>query len=117
MPLLETLVFLCSCLHPCPCRLGFANVVDLLLECTYLHTQVEFDLFEAETCNHDSCLSEIADCVLMVDMSRRLEDGHSHTWDIQHVRISFLTEPSDFAEESGQRINGILVFQAPRGLE
>lgn len=59
--------------------LGFANVVDLLLECMYLHMEVECALFEVETYSHDSYLTEVVDCVLMVDMSLRQEGGNSHT--------------------------------------
>lgn len=81
MPSLGTLVFLCSCLHPYPCMLGFANVVDLLLEYTCLHPEVKCVLFEGETDSHDICLIEVVDCVLMVDMSLRQESGHSHTFD------------------------------------
>lgn len=94
MPLLGTLVFLCSCLHPYPCTLGFANVVDLLLEYMCLHTEVECVLFEAETDSHDSCLIEVVDCVLMAGMSLHQEGGHSHTWGRRRVRITFCTELS-----------------------
>ena len=94
MPSPGTLAFLCSCLHLYPCMLGFANVVDLLLECMYLHMEAENDLFEVETCSHDSCLTEVVDCVLMVDMSLRQEGGYSHTWRRQSVRITFFIELS-----------------------
>lgn len=81
MPLLGTLVFLCSCLHPYPCMLGFANAVDLLLEYMCLHKEVECALFEAETDSHDNCLAEVVDCVLMVDTSLLPEGECSHTFD------------------------------------
>ena len=79
MPSLGTSVFLCSYLHPCSCMLGFANVVDPLLEYTCLHTEVECALFEAETDSRDNSLTEVVDCVLMVDMSLRQEGGCFHT--------------------------------------
>lgn len=79
MPSLATLVFLCSCLHPCSCMQGFANVVDPLLEYRCLHTAVECALFEAETDSRDNYLTEVVDCVLMVGMSLRQEGGCFHT--------------------------------------
>ena len=80
MPSLVTLVFLCSCPRLLLCKLGFVNVVDLLLlECMYHHREVGCAPFEVETDSHDNCLSETEDCVLVVDMSHHLEDGHRHT--------------------------------------
>lgn len=112
MPLLGTLVFLCSCLHPYPCMLDFANVVDLLLEYTCLHTEVECVPFEAETDRHDNCLTAVVDCVLMVDTSLRLKCGHSHTCGRQSVSVTVRTKLSYFAAGSGQESDGILVVQS-----
>lgn len=80
MPSQGTLVFLCSCLHPYPCMLGSANVVDLLPEYMCLHTEVECAPFEAETDSHDNHLTEVVDCVLMVDMSLLPGGEYSHTF-------------------------------------
>ena len=91
-PLRETLVFLCSCLRPYPCMLGFANVVDLLSEHRCLHKEVECDLFEAEIDSHDSCPTEVVDCVPRVDMSLRQEDGYSRTCSRKRVSITNPTE-------------------------
>lgn len=88
MPLWGTLVFLCSCLHPFPCMLGFANVVDLLLEYMCPHMEVECALSEAETGSHDSCQSETVDSALMVDIPLGLEDGNSHTCGSRRVSIN-----------------------------
>lgn len=92
MPSLGTSVFLCSCFHPYPYMLGFANVVDLLLEYMCLHTEVECALFEAKTDSYENCLTEVVDCVLMVDMSPHQEGGYSHTCGRQRVRIMFCTK-------------------------
>lgn len=81
MPDLATLVFLCNCLRSSPCMLGFANGVGLGLECMYLHTAVECVLFVAEIDSHDSYLIEMEGCALTVDMSLRLKDGCSRTFD------------------------------------
>lgn len=59
--------------------LGFANVVDPLLEYKCLHTEVECGPFEAETDSRDNYLTEVVDCVLMVCMSHRQEGGCLHT--------------------------------------
>ena len=79
MPSLGTLVFLCSCLHPCSCILGFVNVVDPLLEYTCLHKEVGCALFEAETDSCDNYQTEVVDYVLMVGMSLHQEGGCFHT--------------------------------------
>ena len=76
--------------------LGFANVADLLLEYMCPHTQAEFAPFESETDSHDSCLSEMVDFALMVDMSLRPEGGYSHTCGSQSVSIIILTRLSYF---------------------
>lgn len=101
MPSWGTLVFLCSCLHPFPCMLGFANVVDLLLEYMCPHMEVECALFEAETGSHDSFQSETVDSALMVDISLGLEDGNSHTCGSQRVSIDFFLHLSYFPAEIG----------------
>ena len=79
--------------------LGFANVVDLLLECMYPHMEVECALFEAETGSHDSCQSETVDSALMVEMSLGLEDGYSHTCGSQRVSITLFSHLSYFPAE------------------
>ena len=94
MPSRGTLVFLCNYLYPFPYILGFANVVDLLLEYMCPHTQAEYAPFEAEIDNRDICLSEIVDFARMVDMSLRLEDEYSHTCGSQPVSITFSTKLS-----------------------
>lgn len=117
MPSQGTLLFLCSCLHPFPYTLGFANVVDLRLEYMCLHTKVECVLFEAETGSHDNCLSETVDFALMVDMSLRLEDGHSHIYDSQRVSTMFPVKLSYYLAEQGHRdSNEVLVVQALRSV-
>ena len=100
----ESLVFLCNCLHPYSCMLGFANVVGLLLEYMCLHTEVECGLCESEIGSHDSCLTEVVDCVLMVDMSLRRESGHCHTYGRQSVRIAIRTGSSCSSAELRQEV-------------
>ena len=105
IPSQGTLLFLCSCLHPFPYTLGFANAVDLRLEYMCLHTEVECALFEAETGSHDNYLSERVGFALMVDMSLRPEDGHSHICNSQRVSTMFPTKS-----------NKVLVVQALRSV-
>lgn len=104
MPSQGTLVFLCSCLHPYPCMLGSANAVDLLPEYMCLHTELECAPFEAETDSHDNHLTEVVDCVLMVDMSLLPEGEYSHTCDRHRVRIAFCIELSFFQAKSGEAV-------------
>ena len=96
--------------------LGFANVVDLLLEYRCLHTEAECALFEAETDSHDNCLSEMVDFVLRGDMSPHLEDGYSRICGSQRVSITFLTKLPYFPWDhnaGGRRRESW--FKAPRG--
>lgn len=130
MPWLGILVFLCSYLHPCPCMLGFANVVYLLQEHMCLHMEVECALVEAESDSYDSCLTEVVDCDLMADMSLRREGGNFHTCGRERVRIRLCEDCSYFPAKSRPELpkeNGVtnlrsrplsigLVSANPRGI-
>lgn len=117
MPSQGTLLFLCSCLHPFPYKLGFANVVGLRLEYMCLHKEVECALFGVETGSHDNCLSETVGFALMVDMSLRLVDEHSHICDSQRVRNIFTKKLSySLAEQGHTESNEVLVVQALRSV-